>query len=286
MKCLENAGFSAFSIEGAQEPGKAESLVDWGVKMGLRHPQFAIGLMTDSTAQAVFQRCDDSGALASSLVFLGPEHCPTIDPKGAIEALKPQLARALLMAPMKCRVVGPLFRALGDPKRGLAATDDRAKQIDFLTQLVALVNQYPTMEFGLEIINRFESRGPNEQEEAFDLLAAVPGGERLLYLPDNCHTVMGEANPEKAWIELAAKSAMFHLSPFGRQQLSKGEAICKFMVQVAFASGKPVVMELFGNNTPEGFFDLLCVHQKGDVDCQTLFMQGLRYIKQLLGVEE
>lgn len=280
MSRLQNLGYTAFSFAGSEELRTATELVQWGAKNGMHHPQFTVMGMTDDTATRLADICQNEVCQPSILALLFAGNCPTKDPAAALEALKPQLARAKMLAPKRCIVVGPLFRGLGDPSHGLANPSDAERQIEFLQRLAEHVRQYDGMEIGLEPLNRFESLGPNTvaQTDALMTRAGVDFG----FLLDTFHQTAEEANALETWQAYGKRAPLFHLSPNGRQHLGFGPAVNAEMVIQAVRWGRPLVMELFGSDTPDGFFPLLGVHDKGTMTCKELFLEGQAYLDKIL----
>lgn len=279
---LFNLGFTAFSVAGSEDLPTATTLVKWGARNSMLHPQFTVGGMTDATALALSKVCRDEGCVPSVLALLFHEACPTVDTKKALDALKPQLERAMILTPdnQPCRVVGPLFRGLGDPDRGLEGEGDYERQLEFVMGLAEHVKQFKRMSVGLEPLNRFESRGPNRLSRAWNMIGLTESTQLGLLL-DSFHQTMEESDPLESWMVYGQRAVIFHLSPLGRQQLRVGLAVTKEMIQEGSRHGVPMVMELFGTNTPKGFFELLGVHSQGAKSCEELFLDGKEFIDEL-----
>lgn len=276
---LQNLGFTAFSIAGSEKLPKATELVKWGAQHGMHHPQFVVKDMTDATAQALSQVCANENSQASVLALFFADDCPTKDPARAMKAVAPQLARAMILSPKHCIVVGPLLRGLGDPHIGLVNPDDIQRQREFLQLLGEHVKQYEGMEVGLEPLNRFESKGPNTVVATVGLIKDA--ADNLGVLLDTSHQLVEEDDPVAVWAKYGKRAPLFHLSPSGRQHLGRGSAVTSAMISQAARWNRPIVMELFGSDTPDDFFGLLGVHSKGDMTCQELFLEGMAFIDDL-----
>lgn len=281
-------GATAFSIERALSgPEGAKEVIAEAKANGIDHLQWLVAPdMSDEYFKAIATESGNAGMGVSALCATFHPVCPCGNEQDALAAMTIIAHKAAILFGGKPGVVaGPaFFRGLGNAGGGLQDAGDRQKQIDFLGKIGQVYRTLGIVGAG-EVLNRFESPGPNTVKDAITILGDAKVLNVIGLHVDTFHSTMSEASVADAWGSVVGAVRAIHVSAFGRQGIVGRDSAMTSGIKHALETYStlrdlPLVIEAFGSDTPAGFYSPLAVREVSAKTSMQLFAEGAAWLRR------